>query len=421
MQIDPEELIDFQPVHIDPVGNIYEYRGKILRVINKAAISSTIKLLHSGLIEELVKENLLIATWESEYVLNDNSIVLEHRKICVKQHYSQWSFEMMKEAALAVLKINLTCNKYGYELKDCHQANIMFDGTNPIYVDFGSIAKRHNTQEWTAWKGFMKCYYYPLILHSRGYVYLTRALYKCSVNCDVEELMSIYYGIPPKIVRHFCFKFYHKENEIQSLYNKISRIKSNDTTTWENYQNDSWNKSNERFEYEIEWIKNRNDIHSMLEIGANQGVFSYLCAQKTNIANIIATDYDYGAVNKMFLKLKKLDNKKITPLVLDFVWASEEELKGKKSDLIVANALTHHLLLTQGMTVEAMVKKFMSLSNKYIIVEFMPRGVDKGKTPKWYTLDWFVLALKKGFEILDMKKFKGRIIIIGKVHQEVRK
>lgn len=415
MQIDIEELIDFQPVHVDPIGSIYEYEGKMLRVINKPAVSATIKLLRSGLIEELVKQHLLIETSRSEYVLEDDSIVLEHRKISVKQHYSQWSFEMMKAAAIAVLKVNLLCNKYGYELKDCHQANIMFDGTTPIWIDFGSIVKKGNTQEWVAWKEFMKCHYYPLILHSKGYMRVARALYKCSIACDIEELQGMCYGISPKIIKKLnpYFNNIIREKDTQILCNKLSQIELKNISTWQNYQDDYWGESNERFEYEIDWIKSVDGIKSMLEIGANQGVFSYQCSLKTDIANITATDYDYGAVDKMFLNLKKINNKKITPLVLDFVWASEKELKDRQADLLVANALTHHLLLTQGMAVKTMVERFMSLTNKYIIVEFMPRGVDKHNIPKWYTLEWFMSALQKGFEIMHIKEMKNRVIIIG--------
>lgn len=63
--------------------------------------------------------------------------------------------------------------------------------------------------------------------------------------------------------------------------------------------------------------------------------------------------------------------------------------------------------------------RFMLLTNRYIIVEFMSKGVNKYRKPKWYTLDWFAAAVQKSFKILHMKEMEGRIVIIGerKKHQ----
>ena len=151
LEIDMDELIDFQTVHLDMVGNIYEYQGKIIRIINKKYNKQTRKLLENGgVIEELIKKNLFIDTKVSELYYPGSDIVLEHRKIAVKQHYSQWTFEMMKDAATLVLTINAICSKYGYELKDCHQSNIMFDGITPIWIDFGSIVRKREKGKWIA-------------------------------------------------------------------------------------------------------------------------------------------------------------------------------------------------------------------------------------------------------------------------------
>lgn len=410
--IEKKNLNDFQRVHVDGVGNIYEYEGKIIRLINKNATLSTKRLLSSGCIEELVREHLLIDTWVSEYTTEDDLLVLEHRKIPVKQHYSQWSFEMMREAALTVLKANKICNKYGYELKDCHQANIMFDSTVPVWVDFGSIVRKQEKTEWIARNDFLKCYYYPLLLASRGYTGMTRALYKASIPCNCDEMESLLYNIPLSMIKNVR-NILNKSRDEDWLCKKISGLHFKSVTMWGDYQDRYWDTVNVRFQYEIDWIKSVSDIHSMVEVGANQGAFSYHCAKETNLANIIATDYDYGAVDKMYVHFKERGIKNITPLILDFVWASDDELKNKCADLVVANALTHHLLLTQGMTREEMVNRFLLLTGRYLIVEFIPRGVNKHKTPKWYTLDWFLEGIRKEFNILKIKEFNNRIIIIG--------
>ena len=64
---------------------------------------------------------------------------------------------------------------------------------------------------------------------------------------------------------------------------------------------------------------------------------------------------------------------------------------------------------------KAMLEKFSILTSKFIIVEFMPKGVNKAHLPKWYTKDWFLQSLREKFEIVEVNEnWAGRIIIIGK-------
>lgn len=415
-EINLDELIDFQTVHLDMVGDIYEYQGKIIRIINRKYNKQTRKILErGGLAEELIKNNLFIDTRISELHYPGSDIVLEHRKIAVKQHYSQWTFEMMKDAALLVLRINTICEKYGYELKDCHQSNILFDGVRPIWIDFGSIVRKREKGKWIAQKEFMKSYYFPLLLWSKGFDGIVNSLYKSFTNVNIDELISINYYIPLKIVSKFINNLNFRQFNPYKIFHRICNLGIKKKSYWGNYQDNYWNKSNKRFDYELDWIKDNNeDIESMVEIGANQGVFSYLVAQKTNINKIIATDYDQEAVNAMYNKMKSENLNKITPLVLDFVWTSCNELKNYQCDLLVANALTHHLLLTQGMTMEAMLEKLSILTKKYIIVEFMPKGVNRTHLPNWYTEKWFLQSLSKKFELLKINnESSGRTIIIA--------
>lgn len=44
-EINQNELVDFQTVHIDAVGNIYEYHGRIIRIINSEYTNETRDLL----------------------------------------------------------------------------------------------------------------------------------------------------------------------------------------------------------------------------------------------------------------------------------------------------------------------------------------------------------------------------------------
>lgn len=427
MIIKKDELIDFQKVQLDPIGTVYIYKGKMIRVINPQFRESVEQFIKSKLFERLLKEKLLVDTKISEDVDEEGRMILEHERITPHTSMTRWSFEMMKEAAKLVLKMNMLCWKHGYELKDCHQANILFEGMHPVWLDFGSIVKRRKISDragWTAQKEFLQYYYYPMKLWSKGFENIMSSFN----NFSVKEMKRILYHLPAciaeppraiKILVKIWSKVIGKNSlrEMQKLYSKIGQMKSKETTTWGAYQDELWGGSSGGFIHEIEWINHNSDIESMTEVGANQGFFSYLVATQTQVKRIIATDYDRKAVDVMYQRLKKENlNCKITPMVMDFVWMPLEGLREFRSDLVVANALTHHLLLGQGMKLHVLVDQLAELTSKYLIVEFMEYGLNQRKDdlPEWYTLDYFLEGISRKFSVHLVKDTaKGRTMVIG--------
>lgn len=425
MMILKKDLIDLQVSHLDTIGHVYMYEGRIIRIIERSARKHVEQLMKCGLIEKLIKEGILVESWISNDTDEEGRLVLEHKRIVPCTYLFQWSFEMMKEAAKLILKMNMLCWEYGYELKDCHQYNILFDGTRPVFVDFGSIVKR-NDKGWISREEFFKCYYYPIKLWSKGYVNIVEAMMKSSLdNLCIGEMRGILWHLPLWTVSMpFLQKINPLKNpilEMRELFLKLNKLKHHDKSVWGDYQNALWKKEWEsaRFNFEVDWINRTPDIETMVEIGANQGYFSYLVATRTKIKKIIATDYDRNAVDIMYRRIREEFCDKITPLVLDFMWTPLERLKEYRSDLVVANALTHHLLLIQGMKMSAITERLAELTEKYVIVEFMEYGVTQKKRdlPEWYTLDNFLTELQERFEIVLVKKTeRRRTMVIGRKH-----
>ena len=79
---------------------------------------------------------------------------------------------MLKDAADAVLKLNIISNKYGYQTADCHGFNILFDGCTPRFIDLGSLIEIGSQEKnWVAYDEFLRCYYHILLIWSKGKSY----------------------------------------------------------------------------------------------------------------------------------------------------------------------------------------------------------------------------------------------------------
>lgn len=91
-----------------------------------------------------------------------------------------------------------------------------------------------------------------------------------------------------------------------------------------------------------------------------------------------------------------------------------------KSDIVMALAVTHHLILTQQYQINDIFNTLKSYSNKYVFVEFMPLGLWNGHNnptvPDWYTVDWFKEHFEKYFKLLKIDHYeKNRILFIGEI------
>ena len=140
---------------------------------------------------------------------------------------------------------------------------------------------------------------------------------------------------------------------------------------------------------------------------------------------MIATDYDKNAVDCMFVANEGRDD--ILPLVYDFVRPNNRSntLKLEEridADIVMALAVTHHLILTQDVGLAHIFNVLASLTRRYVVVEFMPLGLYAGDlenipaVPDYYTLDWFRNAFSEKFEhLLDEKVAVNRHLFVGKI------
>jgi predicted methyltransferase len=88
--------------------------------------------------------------------------------------------------------------------------------------------------------------------------------------------------------------------------------------------------------------------------------------------------------------------------------------------LVISLALLHHLLLSQGFSIEDILIELKKYTKKYICIEFMPRGLwtvkkgDNYKVPEWYNLEWFKIEFEKQFRILHYEQIEtNHVVFLG--------
>jgi hypothetical protein len=463
---------------MDDFGRVFYFKDKIFRAIHPNKKDYCMELINSDLFKELLYKNCIPQTKIADFGVNGYDLILEHEKLTeTLQH--EWSFTMLKDAALLVLQVNEICNKHGYELKDAHTLNVLFKGVRPVWIDIGSISplKNFNQNQWTAFIEFVSSFIIPLLFWSEKNFYVARKLLESNFyRMDLlpsqhildNELISLLRKNPMEyqlnlsrikilttekenkeitkfinlingFVKTITFGIKSKIFYYKVLYFTFDGIKRliNETcvpeipSSWQNYHQHYYNengilKSSIRFEKIVGLIQKISiEIRSVIDLAGNEGKLCMMIAENINLQRIILTDYDANAIDSAYITFKKKNISNIQPLLLNFMFTPDiiGTAKRIKSDLVLALAITHHLILTNGFSIESVFERIKSYANKFVMIEFMPLGLwQYGSTsypelPAWYNEEWFTNNFEKYFTLIKKERLEeNRILFFGKIN-----
>lgn len=469
--------IEFSPFSIiDDFGRVFYWRGRVFRAIRQNCVVQATELFTSGLIPRLVAEGLFVDSIITDYEINGYGMVVEHQLASVVTFPYEWSFSMLKAAGEGALRLNNIAATYGYQTKDIHPYNVLFFGLNPKFIDLGSfipISGRFLTHLYS-YQEFLKCYVFPLKIWTLGDSYSARryiqrwklmmpvttyvsyrlagnvgvlrrliskiwcAGYKLqylphSINLPQSRAMSSKYSWLYRIVARMEFPFLI--SKIKNL--SISLAKYNlpkQETMWGNYHDqlylfDRKIQLSERLKKVVEIVFELSPT-TVTDVAGNQGVLSQVISELECVERVVCVDYDDDAIDKGYVRSSKLSP---TPSKLHYAVVNpfysesnkfeSEPSKRFKSELVMALALTHHLVLTQGYSLSYIFSVISSFSEKYVLIEFMPLGlydsvnaISSGYIPSWYTEEWFGQEFERHFTLIySIKLEANRILFIGQV------
>jgi hypothetical protein len=461
-----KEELETLEITIDPLGTLYFVNGRVLRAIYHDYEDQVLDIMNGGLMDELLTNNLFVKTWISTASIEGYNLVLEHENIELWNYPYEWTFSMLKDAGNTVLSCNEIANKYDYELYDVHAFNVVFKMTQPLYVDFGSFIKKdaRNGRAWSGFNIFYNTFYMPLYLYSKGFSDIPNSTYLFNGILSDKDLFLLRYKYSTLFgtwLSDVFFKIHSNKRRLGAArytrvldkYGKHPRInqilkvkkviqnsystkrakgltnsisKSRADSYWKNYHDNKNPSSDKRFIRITEIINQlMKDADSMVELASNQGKFASHVHQNTHLSNITATDYDKNALDQLYHNYKGKQG--MSTIVYDFVRPNNRSntidvSKRIKGDIAMALAVTHHLILTQDVSLDHILNTLNHIASKYVIIEFMPLGLYSGDmnnippVPDYYTLDWFKAKFSEKFNyLLDEEVATNRHLFVGRV------
>lgn len=395
----------------DPSGFLYKNNGTFLRQVNKIYKKHYDQFMQSGLYQQLTKLQLLIEHKEISLKekLNESACkILKPKTIPFVSYPYEWSFSMLKDAALLTLQIQKVSIEHGMSLKDASAYNIQFMRGRPVLIDTLSFEKYEEGKPWVAYRQFCQHFLAPLALAAYRDIRLAQLLrvYIDGIPLDLVAsllpkrallntglLSHLYLHAKAQrkysVVAHLGLPKSRKLNRqqlmliidsLQSTIKKLSWKKSG--TEWGDYYEHT-NYSKQAFEHKkklvdkyIQQLKPR----TVWDLGANTGEFSRLASD--NDIFTIAFDIDPLAVEKNYRETKAKKEKNILPLLMDFTnpspslgWAHSERdslITRGPANTALALALIHHLAISNNLPF-AYIAEFFARICKSLIIEFVPK------------------------------------------------
>lgn len=451
----------------DDVGRVFEWDDRVFRAIFPDQEAHVHALFSTGLLNELISKEYIPNTWLTDYKMDGYGLILEHQRIWPVVYPQEWTFSMLQDAALRVYSIGTIARRYGFNMKDCHGLNVLYDGVTAKFSDLGSLVPTESTG-WAPYEEFLRFYYYPLFIwqfnsfvgklsvfsgnlttHENYLDYRypffrslssnmrRRIVDLCvrppiSTQTQLLDVPQIAPGNKRKLpVKTWAGKIVGKmlpidRPEPAKVIYEIQRMKrANAASPWATYHEDIREKAN-RFDRIIEILKNLDDsIKSAVDLGGNQGKFSRLLIESTDVKRVVCIDADENAIDAGYAIEKSTKTERLTFAHFDFM-GSIAKLRFTlpadrfRADAAFVLALSHHLLLAQGYDIDEMFRNIASYARKYVFIEFMPLGLwsagQEPKVPEWYTQDWFRSAFVGTFDLLHEEKLReNNVLFVGRV------
>ena len=265
---------------------------------------------------EIVEQNLTGST--------DYYRTLRPEKIDFISYPYEWSFDMLKDAALLTLRLVKESLPFGMILKDATPFNIQWHRGKLIFIDSLSFEKYDKEKTWIAYRQFCECFLNPLLLmHYSGQplhqlqlafpegipVSTTSSLLPWRSKFSFYTLLHVHLhsrvatgnNKNKKQVHFSAKKIINLITSLESLINSL-RLKDKQST-WSSYYAEAAERNDylqQKHQIISKWVEEIPDLKTAADLGANEGAFSQILTKKG--IRTIAADFDPYCINRLYEK-----------------------------------------------------------------------------------------------------------------------
>jgi hypothetical protein len=426
---------------------IYSGDDRVLRGLSEQGAEAWRQLSHAPFFHRLTDHGRVIGTRVAADITPATlgwAAVLEHERVPFVSYPFEWSFGMLRDAALLHLEVLLDALTGGMTTKDGSAYNVQWRGTSPVFIDVSSISPSSGGP-WEGYRQFCETFLNPLLVQAcRGVDFQPwlRGRLEGMPTSHTRRLLSgrdmARKGVLKHVVLHDVLQR-RSTSGAQAAKHSLSAagfgvgltravvsdlirvVRALDwrpgPSSWSRYADQRPYNQNDLDEKKKFVQKAMGDAAPRLvwDLGCNDGTFSRAAAPYADY--VVAMDADHPTVQQLYRSLRKTRERKILPLVVDVAdpspplgWRGQERrtlTDRGRPDVVLCLALVHHLSITANIPLDEIVSWLHSLQAR-VVVEFVDRTdpmVQRLLADKAIRHDDYTAA---GFEDLLARRFAFR-------------
>jgi 2-polyprenyl-3-methyl-5-hydroxy-6-metoxy-1,4-benzoquinol methylase len=346
--------------------------------------------------------------------LEPTDVVFEHERIPFPSYPYEWAPEMLWAAGGLTLDLAQASLADGFGLKDATPYNVLYRGSEPVFVDVASFEPRAPGDPiWNPYGQFVRTFLLPLLVNRHWGVPLGDTFVTHRDGLEPQEvyrLTSALQRFRPRMLSLVCMPTWLRgkaraegqqlyrsriledaekarfilESLLKQLRRALDSLKPpvQKQSVWSDYMathsySGSAFAAKEQF---VEQALREFKPARVLDVGANTGHFSARAAKAG--AAVVALDIDPACVGTIWLQARA-QQLNILPLVIDLArptpalgWRNSEcpsflERAVGAFDGVLMLAVLHHLLVTERIPLEEVLRLASELTTSLLVIEFV--------------------------------------------------
>jgi hypothetical protein len=397
----------------DPSGSLRFEGDRVIRQVRSESAAGALAFLQSSLAHKWVEQGRLI---ETRFAGSEaGELTLEHPRIFFPSYPWEWTPSAWAAAAGLTLDLCEDLLAQGLILKDATPLNVLFQGTQPIFVDVLSIEQRDPANPlWMAYAQFVRTFLLPLlawqtlgwplsasIQRRDGYEpgdlaphlgrwRRWREPFRSVVTVPLMLEKNAGAGKAAEIRQDPDVALTTLRRNLSGLRQHLQRLRHSIQSTrgasrWGDYAVAADHYSAEDRDRKGAFVREALSVvrpAHVLDLGANSGVYSRIAAESG--ASVVAWDTDLPASEQSWHTAQE-QHLPILPLLVNPArptpaagWRNRESLalleraRGR-FDCVLMLGFIHHLLMAEQIPLDEIAALVRDLTTRWAVVEWIPR------------------------------------------------
>jgi SAM-dependent methyltransferase len=398
----------------DPGNRIFHRSGEVLRGLDERSARDWRALAASDFFRDLLANRQVCGTEELFPTPVDVpwAAVLRHERIPFVSHPYEWSYGMLRDAALLHLEVLRAALAAGFTTKDGSAYNVQWRGARPVFIDVGSFEAARDGEPWAGYRQFCQTLLYPLLVQAHLGVDFQPFLRARIDGIEPDQMRRLFggarrwrAGVLTHVHLHGAMQDrnaeastsavraqlrsagYSRELALATVRGLTKLVRRLDhrpgETHWSDYQRTCAysvpdRQAKERF---VDRAVAATGPGRVLDLGANDGRYARIAARHAD--HVVAVEQDPAVVDALYRALREEGEERILPVVMDLAdpspgggWRGVERAAfadRARADAVLALAVVHHLAIGRNVPLPEVVDQLVALTvtGGSLVVEFV--------------------------------------------------